>query len=257
MGIQHEGIKEMIWRVLVNTWRCLPVTVRNLFCRLSFAAASEHKDAAASLRELLALHERLEWFIDRSAIRYGGGSHPKHRLMNYHAFFISRLRQGENVLDAGCGYGQVAYTIANAGWRVTGIDFDQQRINRAQERYRNDNLSFLCGDITNLLGENSFDVVILSNVIEHIENREKLLHELYGRTGATRVLLRVPMSTRNWMVPLRKELGMFSYCDPTHVVEYTVDELLAELESFGLRIVCYVVNWGEIWAEAQWHDEKP
>jgi hypothetical protein len=57
------------------------------------------------------------------------------------------------------------------------------------------------------------------------------------------------MIDREWRVPLRRELGLFHFSDPTHHVEYTRESFEAEVREAGLRVVHLQVNWGEIWAE--------
>jgi len=251
------SIKESAWRFLVRAWGILPGWIRALVCRLSFAAASGKDDAATALRELFYLDERLNWYINQTAIRYGGNSHPKHRLMDYHTFFTDRVRPGERVLDAGCGFGQVAFSLAKAGCAVTGIDFDRDRIAQAKVSFQRENLVFFCGDITCLSGKNSFDTIVLSNVLEHLRNREVFLRELHLKTGAGRLLVRVPLITRDWMVSMRRELGLFYFSDPTHETEYTVDDLKRELREGGIDLTEYIINWGEIWAEGRWSSDVP
>jgi hypothetical protein len=59
------------------------------------------------------------------------------------------------------------------------------------------------------------------------------------------------MIDRDWHVPLRQELGLFHFSDPTHYVEFTRDSFAAEIEAAGFRVVALQVNWGEIWAEVR------
>jgi Methylase involved in ubiquinone/menaquinone biosynthesis len=49
-------------------------------------------------------------------------------------FFISRLPVGANVLEVGCGEGQVACELLQRGYRATGLDSDSEAIARAQAR---------------------------------------------------------------------------------------------------------------------------
>ncbi|HVN59814.1 MAG TPA: methyltransferase domain-containing protein [Gaiellaceae bacterium] len=56
---------------------------------------------------------------------------------------------------------------------------------------------------------------------------------------------------RDWMVPLRLELGLPHFSDPTHEVEYDLDGFEAEMRAAGLRVASAEVSWGEIWAEVR------
>jgi len=77
------------------------------------------------------------------------------------------------------------------------------------------------------------------------------MQRISERTGAGRWLIRVPMADRDWRVPLRAELGLFAFSDPTHFVEYTRETFEQEMAAFGYDVRHLQVNWGEIWAEVQ------
>ena len=63
---------------------------------------------------------------------FGNGIHPKHRLTDYHDFFVENIEDKETVIDVGCGYGAVARTIAKncPKSQILGID-----INKRKHRY--------------------------------------------------------------------------------------------------------------------------
>jgi len=91
---------------------------------------------------------------------------------------------------------------------------------------------------------------VLSNVLEHIEQRVELLRALRERAGAGRLLIRVPVLDRDWTVPLRREVGLPHFSDPEHKVEYDPQLLRDELASAGWEMGEPVFVWGEIWVEA-------
>jgi len=94
-------------------------------------------------------------------------------------------------------------------------------------------------------------VVVLSNVLEHLDDRTKFLKLLKERISPSKYLIRVPIFERDWRVPLKKELGVDYRLDPTHRIEYTQEEFFNELHQTGLRTEAYEVRWGEIWAVAK------
>jgi SAM-dependent methyltransferase len=206
-----------------------------------------------AMRRLLEVDERLWTYIDTVALRYDvDGPHVKHRLMRYHDFFLSRLAPGEQVLDVGCGNGAVAYDMATeAGALVTAIDVNEAQIAVARSRYHCDGLEFIVGDATTGIPRRRYDTVVLSNVLEHIENRQAFLRSMMENAGMRRLLIRVPMWDRHWAVPLREELGLRAYGDAGHFIEYTASAFRAEMSTAGLEIVSLTVCWGEIWAEVQ------
>jgi 2-polyprenyl-3-methyl-5-hydroxy-6-metoxy-1,4-benzoquinol methylase len=204
-----------------------------------------------AMRILLEIDDVLTRNIDRTAIRYDGGVHVKHRLMHYHDFFVERLRAGERVLDIGCGYGAVAYSMASrAQAQVVGIDLNAQSIASARARFQHQNLTFIHGDALTDLPEESFETIVISNVLEHIEHRVEFLRQAQKQIQPRRWLIRVPMINRDWEVFMRQELGMYYYSDPTHYTEYTRQSFTEEMAQAGLTITHLQINWGEIWAEA-------
>lgn len=241
-------MKEKVWQLLLMIYALVPSVIRNLLCRLYFSVA-ERKEAEDGLRELINMHDQLMQYIDRVAIRYDHGIHPKHRLTQYHKFFIDRIEPGERVVDVGCGIGIVAFLLVQAGADVTGIDVDETSIQRAKKRFRHDNLHFVSGDVTQALPDEHFDVVVMSNLLEHIKNRVTLIKTLQGKYSPRIFLIRVPMINTHWMVPLKGELGLPYFSDSTHFTEYTTESFISEIQEAGLQVHTLQVNWGEIWAE--------
>jgi 2-polyprenyl-3-methyl-5-hydroxy-6-metoxy-1,4-benzoquinol methylase len=211
--------------------------------------AAEGDQVSSVLRELFIHQDLLAPRIDRAAIRYEQGIHPKHRLTGYHDFFCDRITQGERVLDIGCGCGAVAKSLSDKGALVTAIDIDSENIRLALSRYGNTNIRFLHGDATRSLPPESFDVIILSNVLEHIQNRNDFIRNIHRSAQPKRFLIRIPMMNRDWSVAMKRELGLPYYSDPGHYVEYTTESFKAEMDEAGMKVCTMVINWGEIWAE--------
>ena len=96
-----------------------------------------------------------------------------------------------------------------------------------------------------------WDVVILSNVLEHIDERVIFLKALSLNTRAKRYLIRVPMFERNWQMALRRELGIDFRSDLDHRIEHTTREFREEIFQSGLDFVEMQTLWGEIWADCR------
>lgn len=229
--------------------RLIPGFLRRVICLVVFSATAQQQPRSA-MRLLLAIDEDLAKWINHVAVRYDGGVHVKHRLTRYHDFFVERISPGERVLDLGCGYGAVAYSIASrTGAIVTAIDLNHDSIAIARKRFEHPNLAFIQGDFLRQLPADRFDVIVMSNVLEHLEQRVEFLAQVQATCHPQRWLLRVPLFSRDWKVPLRQELGLPHFSDPTHFVEYTREEFNREMQAAGLAVTYLEVNWGEIWAE--------
>jgi 2-polyprenyl-3-methyl-5-hydroxy-6-metoxy-1,4-benzoquinol methylase len=242
-------VKRLVKETLAMPFGLLPARVRRELLRLGLYAASRGVPADA-LRLLLALDKHLSGLIDETAMRYEGGVHPKHRLTGYHDFFVERVKPGERVLDVGCGYGAVAHSVATrARADVVGIDIDPENIAEARRRFGNPTLTFVVGDVTRDLPGGGFDVIVASNVIEHLERRVDFYRSLQARLRPRCWLVRLPLVDRDWRVALRRELGLPFFSDPTHHTEYTRESFEAEVRAAGLTVTSARVNWGEVWAE--------
>lgn len=183
------------------------------------------------------------------AVAYGKGVHTKHRHTRYHDFFIDRIGPEERVIDLGCGIGALAQDIAErSGAFVLGIDLNAGSIEQAKERFAHPRAEYRQGDILIMPLPGSFDVVVMSNVLEHLPGRPEFLRKLQQVVGPKRILIRVPLFDREWRVPLKQELGVEWRLDPTHETEYTLDSFNTEMDAAGLVIDELIIRWGEIWA---------
>ena len=212
---------------------------------------AESLSAANGLRFLFGLDASLYPLQGWLSVDYGGGIHTKHRHTRYHDFFVRRIRKGERILDIGCGIGALAYDVAEkAGAYVVGIDLSTANIETAACKHSHSNVTYQVADALKTPPEGPFDVVILSNVLEHLSARPEFLRRMIDLVHPSRVLLRVPVFERDWRVPLKQELGIDYRLDPTHCTEYTLESFASEMKDAGLKVTYQEVRWGEIWAEA-------
>jgi len=213
-------------------------------------AIESHHAPQESVRWLLPLHDDLAHCIDEHCVRWGQGVHIKHELMEgIHSFFVQNIAPGACVLDVGCGIGAVAHAIAAATTgRVIGVDLEPESVAFAQAHYQLPNLEFRVMDATRDSVNTPVDVVVLSSLLEHIEDRVGLLKDLQSTIQPQLILLRVPMLERHYFTPIKQKLGLFAYTDPTHYTEYTVQEFTAEMDAAGLYIDEMTVRWGDLWA---------
>jgi SAM-dependent methyltransferase len=95
-----------------------------------------------------------------------------------------------HVLDIGCGNGAyVALPLARAGYRVIGLDLHQDSIDHAKIlAAASRNAEFICGDVERM-PESSFDVVILSEVLEHVADPRHLLQKSAARLKENGVVI--------------------------------------------------------------------
>ena len=238
-------------------WKFLPPRLRHHLLKGLFVLESRGVDSGAALKRLFDVADDLEHVVNERAMVYGSGEHPKHRLIRYHDFFVERVADGERVLDVGCGYGAVARSVARArsASSVVGVDYDADRLGQACRSDNPPNLSFVRSDATRSVPDGPWDVVILSNVLEHIHDRPGFLRALVSQTRAKRFLIRVPAFERDWKLAMRREVRANYYSDPDHKIEHTQAEFRAEIAAAGLAVHELRTPWGEIWADCRLQGE--
>lgn len=93
--------------------------------------------------------------------------------------FAARFVEGKAILDIACGSGYGSgYLINKGAKKVVGADYSEETIEYARLHYQKDGLSFLCSDAQQMqFPDNSFDVVVSFETIEHLERYEDFLKE--------------------------------------------------------------------------------
>ncbi|MFC1907125.1 class I SAM-dependent methyltransferase [Chloroflexota bacterium] len=210
------------------------------------AIAKNRRVTRLILRMLMHMDNLCYRNISRFATIAEEGIHPKHRLTNYHQFFVDSVDSQDAILDIGCGNGFLTYDVAKKARNVTAIDLNKDNIELARRNFSKDNIKYICGDAAQFDFEEKFDVVILSNVLEHLDNRCDFLLKL--KKLANKFLIRVPVLNRNWLTYYKRELGVEYRLDLTHKIEYTLESLQQELEKAGMSIERASIQFGEIWA---------
>lgn len=99
--------------------------------------------------------------------------------------FISDALSGKTqsmakILDVGCGNGVISRHLGKLGFNVLGIDVSDQTIARARELNTLPNVFFEVISAEQLVAQgDTFDAIICSEVLEHLQNPSSLLKVLY------------------------------------------------------------------------------
>lgn len=84
--------------------------------------------------------------------------------------FTAPLRQGTRVLDIGCGAGVLCAAFQRQGCQVVGVDLSESGIALARQHFPGCRFELLGVNELSLdrLGETPFDIVVSTEVIEHL-----------------------------------------------------------------------------------------
>lgn len=102
------------------------------------------------------------------------------RLEHYHryAVVLDAVKQ-KTVLDVACGEGYGSSLMADVAHTVVGVDISEEAVRHASSHYNKPNLKFFQGNATNLaFPDDSFDVVVSFETIEHLAEQEQMLAEI-------------------------------------------------------------------------------
>lgn len=100
------------------------------------------------------------------------------------------LRSGATVLDVGCGNGIISRGVGSKGFNVYGIDISEKAIEKARALTSLPNVKFDVISAEQLVADGrKYDAVICSEVLEHLNQPEKLLQTLYQSLNDTGILI--------------------------------------------------------------------
>lgn len=189
----------------------------------------------AELAMYQELDRRLQAHMNVIAAQVYGGRHPKHWLWRSHKqFVVDRVHPGERVLDVGCGASAYLLWMAEKGAQVTAIDNRPESLALARSIMSHPNLRFELRDVVQEPPTQTYDTVICSHVIEHIDDPVPLLAAL--RVWAPRLIVAVPPEDSRWQKVMFQDLGLPWKDDEDHRREYTPELLRDHIEHAGWRI---------------------
>jgi hypothetical protein len=137
---------------------------------------------------------------------------------------------------------------------VVGIDHDNTVIAIAKQKHQKKNLIFYNREALDFLkeNENNFDVLILSHILEHIDNPKDFI--LKFKCFFKYTYIEVPDFDRSYLNLYRQRLGSkLIYTDNDHVSEFDRVEIKSLLEDCNLVILEQEYRFGvqKFWCSVQ------
>jgi 2-polyprenyl-3-methyl-5-hydroxy-6-metoxy-1,4-benzoquinol methylase len=117
--------------------------------------------------------------------------------VHYHLqpFFRKNLNTANiQVLDAGFGFGQYSWYVARKRpeWKIDGIELKQEQVEDCSGFFSKTaltNASFFTGDLTRFKKPDTYDLILSIDVMEHIEEDQKVFENFFQSLKPNGVLL--------------------------------------------------------------------
>lgn len=98
------------------------------------------------------------------------------------------VEQGKNILDVACGTGVLFsdYLERNVS-TIVGVDISPQMAKIAAEKFRQNNIEVICGDVEEMKFDRLFDCAVVYNAFPHFSDPDRLIKKLASmvKTGGT------------------------------------------------------------------------
>lgn len=160
------------------------------------------------------------------------------------------MPQGVRVLDVGCGTGALTLRATrDKGNEVVAVEPDPTRADVARSR----GLDVICGilDDAFVATQRPFDVIIFSDVIEHVAAPSQLLDLASRALRPDGIIIASVPNVAHWTVRLRLLFGRFDYAavgimDATHLRWFTRNSLFRLFDACDLKVTDVTMTAG-IW----------
>ena len=122
----------------------------------------------------------LKQFYEQDALREIPESTRRIEELRYR-MSISKVPKGsKKVLDIGCGNGELICMLAEKGHKCVALDLSENRLAKFKDRAKKLGVAQIQGDATNIpLQDSSIEVIMCSEVLEHIKDYEKVVKEMH------------------------------------------------------------------------------
>lgn len=137
-----------------------------------------------------------------------------------------------SLLDIGCATGEFLNTMKTRGWKVTGIEPDDQVRNTALENY---GLDVYEETALNLLPANSFDIITMWHVLEHVPNLNERIEQCKNLLKPDGYLFIAVPNSESYDSELYKEFWA-AYDVPRHLYHFSKETMKRLLENHEMKI---------------------
>ena len=264
-GSKRPWLSDVLDWPLPQPWR--PVHVPKTFAVILPILTSFHAPAApasvpaltCNARVLLRYHEELNKMSSPKVLDYGY-SHT-HSTWDHSIVLPPIIRAAQStpskgsILDIGCGGGAMLAEIQKLGpWRLCGVESSETAVSLARSQGFDVRLADATTELDTLFEQNSFDLIISVEVIEHVYDPRGLLrqaHTLLRPRG--RLLLTTPYHgyLKNLLIAAlgKSDAHYNPLWDCGHIKFWSRKTLSTALEETGYQDIQFygAGRWGYLW----------
>lgn len=146
---------------------------------------------------------------------------------------IQKLSNTGNILDYGCGTGDFLKTCRNYGWKVSGIETNEKARNFAAGQNKIDAFP---ENYIKQFNEESFDLITLWHVLEHIPDLNDRLDDFYKLLKPGGILLLAVPNSDSWDASHYKNLWA-AWDLPRHLYHFNYNSLKSILTNHQFNFV--------------------
>ena len=113
---------------------------------------------------------------------------------------INGLKMPVDILDVGCGIGELCHDISFQfpTVNIMGIDPSPKMIKRAKNIHFSNNINYICGHIENLPEEKKFDLIVSTHSFPYVKDKSDFLAEVKKRLKPNGRILLLFANRNNW-----------------------------------------------------------
>ena len=157
---------------------------------------------------------------------------------------IATWVNGDIILDCGCGHGEMLKYLPNISI-YTGVEADKTIIENANicTKPLDIDIDFLAVKLgkDKLILKNKYDTIIMSAILEHLDNPEDVLGELkHFLTANGRIIITTPLPKSKQILNIGSKLKIFSSeAFHEHKNHYSEQSLIRLMNKMDLDVVHY------------------
>lgn len=170
-----------------------------------------------------------------------------------HQKILSWVKPEKKVLEVGCASGYLSEQLAKKGCIISGVEINPGDAKKAARFCQ----EVIIGDVENPATvkkiKETFDLIILADVLEHLKDPESVLKRLLKFLNEEgRVIISVPniafLANRLLFLRGRFDYTEWGVMDETHLRFFTRDSITALIKKCGLKIdkFDYIANFTQL-----------